>query len=574
MVRECQDQGGIPLNRDRVDILKRLKGLTKDEIAELCGESVLFKAEDYSDSKRVSNIRVEDNFLYFSVQGSRPSPYKVEVEYDPKSDEFIPRCSCPSDMAFCKHVIATLLAVQGGSAVKSKRSTVSDEEAEAYLSTLSRDDLINLIRGYFERFQDIRRELSLRAARSRGEKVDIAEYTSEIDDAVSGYVDYDQMVDFIGKLDDIYTSMERLTSIFPEESAEILEHFIKRCIRHYENCDDSDGMYGDFIEKLMELHSTALSRFDCDQKRLAEWIIHQWEHNDYGLGDYILETYASALRVEALNILRDRFSSKLTDVEQRISSKSKWETRYEYSSTKEFLLKVYDLLGDDERFFKLAESGLKDSSDYLLLVEKLVKVGRIDEAIARCEEGIGKRLDEGLLKMLAGLYGDKNNHEKELSVLEKLLRIAPSEEILERIEYLAEKTGKKSEYKKRAVKILNGEKQFELLAKVYMKDKDYEDLIDIALNKGCHRELREKIAGFIAQKFPEEATRIYQDVIPDLISEMENYAYRKAATLLVELRKIHHSQGREQEWTSYIEALKTKHKSKRNLMAELTKASL
>lgn len=553
-----------------MDLSERLKRLTEDEIEELCGERVIFKAEDYLDN--VSNIRIEGNELLSSVQGTMPRPYKVKISY--RNDAFIPECSCPAEMDFCKHVAATLMVAKGKKLAKIKKFNVSNEDIASYVSELGKEDLIALVNEYARRFDEIRKELSLKMAKKRHGRIDIREYVDEINHVVSGFIDYYQMHDFLNELERIYESVEKMTKEFPEEASNILERLIRKCIGHYENCDDSDGIYGEFIERLMALHSSALSKFKCDQKKLADWLIYHWENNDYGFGDEVLNVYSKALREEGLNILKDYFLPKFKSLGKRITQKSRWDTKYRYSSVKELLLQVYDLLGDDESFFNLAESKMLEADDYIILARKLVKLGRIDEAIEKCEHGLRKDKDKELLEMLVELYRQKNDHKKELNAMEQLFQLEPDDELFKNIRRLAERIGEWNECKERMINVLRAKGYHDLLSALYMEDKNYDSLIKLAYDKECDREARERIAKFLVEEHPAESMNLYRMVISEAIMEMENHAYRKAAKLLANLRKLYLAQDKRDEWISYIEEIKKKHKTKRNFVGELMRVGL
>lgn len=553
-----------------MDLSERLKRLTEDEIEELCGERVIFKAEDYLDN--VSNIRIEGNELHSSVQGTMPRPYKVKISY--RNDAFIPECSCPAEMDFCKHVAATLMVVKGRNVAKIKKLEVSNKDLESYVSELGKEELVALVKEYAGRFNEIRKELSLKMAKKKHDRIDIKEYVDEINYAVSGFVDYYQMYDFLNELERIYESVEKMAREFPEEASNILESFIRKCISHYENCDDSDGNYGEFIERLMELHASALSKFKCDQKKLADWIIHHWENNDYGFGDEVLNVYTKAFREEGLNIIKDYFLPKFKSLNKSITQKSRWDTRYRYSSIKELLLQVYDLLDDNESFFNLAESKMLTADDYIILARKLVKLSRIDEAIEKCEQGLRKDKDKELLEMLVELYRQKNDNKKELNAMERLFQLEPDDDLFRNIRRLAERIGEWNECKERMINLLRAKGHHGLLSALYMENKNYDSLIKLAYDKECDREARERIAKFLVEEHPTESMNLYRMVISEAIREMENHAYRKAAKLLVNLRKLYLAQGKKHEWISYIEEIKKEHKTKRNFMGELMRVGL
>jgi uncharacterized Zn finger protein len=554
-----------------MDLTERLKRLTEDEIEELCGERIIFRAEDYLDN--VSNLRIERNELHSSVQGTMPRPYKVKISY--KNDAFIPICSCPAEMDFCKHVAATLMVAKGRNVAKIKKFEVSSEDIASYVSELGREDLVALVNEYAGRFNEIRKELSLKMAKKRHGRIDIKEYVDEINHAVSGFVDYYQMHDFLDDLERIYESVEKVAREFPEEASSILERFIRKCIDHYENCDDSDGIYGEFIERLMGLHANTLSKFKCDQKKLVDWVIYHWENNDYGLGDEVLNVYSKALREDGLNVLKDYFLPKFKSLDKSITQKSRWDTKYRYSSIKELLLKVYDLLGDDESFFNLAESKMLEADDYIILARKLVKLGRIDEAIEKCEQGLRKDNDDKeLLGILVELYRQKNHHKKELNAMERLFQLEPGDDLFKNIKRLAERIGEWNECKERMINVLRAKGYHGMLSALYMEDKNYDSLIKLAYDKKCDRESRERIAKFLVQEHPAESINLYRMVISEAIMEMENHAYRKAARLLANLRKLYLAEDKRHEWICYIEEIKKEHKTKRNFMGELMRAGL
>ena len=65
-------------------------------------------------------LEVTLGVLFGSVQGSRPSPYTVEVHLQPGrgrmrgpvpgKHDIAARCSCPDDSPCCKHAVAVLVA--------------------------------------------------------------------------------------------------------------------------------------------------------------------------------------------------------------------------------------------------------------------------------------------------------------------------------------------------------------------------------------------------------------------------------------------------------------------------------
>lgn len=163
----------------------------------------------------------------------------------------------------------TLLVAKGSNIVKISKPKVSNDDITSYISELGKEELTVLVNEYARRFDEVREELYMKMVKKKNNKIDTKEYLDKINYAFSGFVDYYQMYDFVNDLEKICESIEKVAKEFPEEGSNIFEHFIRKCVSHYENCDDSDGDYGQFVEKLMQLHADTLSKFKANQQKIV-----------------------------------------------------------------------------------------------------------------------------------------------------------------------------------------------------------------------------------------------------------------------------------------------------------------
>lgn len=97
------------------------------------------RGERYFEDGAVVDVQQGERAVKARVKGSRPMPYIVEINYD---DEGVTdaSCTCPYHKgAWCKHIVAALLAVLEGAAEDDERAVT------ALLEELDRDALLTLI---------------------------------------------------------------------------------------------------------------------------------------------------------------------------------------------------------------------------------------------------------------------------------------------------------------------------------------------------------------------------------------------------------------------------------------------
>ncbi|MCL5959156.1 MAG: SWIM zinc finger family protein [Chloroflexi bacterium] len=82
--------------------------ITREYVKDLCGGTIYGRGLVYFQAGMIRSATIEGDTLVGEVSGTRPQPYNVKVRLT--EDEVLPRCDCPHDSPFCKHVCAVLLA--------------------------------------------------------------------------------------------------------------------------------------------------------------------------------------------------------------------------------------------------------------------------------------------------------------------------------------------------------------------------------------------------------------------------------------------------------------------------------
>lgn len=117
----------------------QIPNLDESAIREQTRSGSFERGERYFEDGAVVDLKQEQRAVKARVKGSRPMPYIVEIHYD---DDGVTdaSCTCPFHKgAWCKHIVATLLAVLEGSADDGERAVT------AVLEELDRDALLMLI---------------------------------------------------------------------------------------------------------------------------------------------------------------------------------------------------------------------------------------------------------------------------------------------------------------------------------------------------------------------------------------------------------------------------------------------
>jgi uncharacterized Zn finger protein len=102
--------------------------------------------------------------------------------------------------------------------------------------------------------------------------------------------------------------------------------------------------------------------------------------------------------------------------------------------------------------------------------------------------------------------------------------------------------------------------------RILLWEGDVEDAWREAKEGGCSNELWLELAARREEDHPEEALSIYEARIEPLIERTNNKAYQEAYELLLKVRALMRTLGREQEFDEYMELLRAEYKRKRNFM--------
>ncbi|MFN4233011.1 SWIM zinc finger domain-containing protein [Thermus sp.] len=185
-------------------------------------------------------------------------------------------------------------------------------------------------------------------------------------------------------------------------------------------------------------------------------------------------------------------------------------------------------LGRVEEGLAALREGLEGVEDYLLLVERLVALGRVGEALRYAEEArdwFGK--DPRLLPLLDLLVAHRGLPEDHRARFE----VRPNLE-----DYLALKAKLGRGFFSERKALLRRVQDPVLLARIYLLEEDWKALD--RLLRGAPLEAYPRLAEVLEERLPEEAKGLYREAARREVERGSRQAYRQARVLLERLSRL------------------------------------
>jgi hypothetical protein len=252
--------------------------LTDETLRRLAGGTVYARGRDYFASGQVANLVEYEGRITARVYGTHT--YRVEL-WD-EDGELGYDCTCPymDDYGFCKHCVAVGLAwlqaraqaapIPGGSPPEPK---ITMEDVKAYLERQDPSKLVAMIMELAMEDASLRERLILKASLAAKRGIDVSRYLRAIDRAVEtgGYIDYDEVDDYIERVDTVAQSLaDLLEEGYGEEVMTLAEHALQGLEAHIEEVDDQNGEIIGLMARIEQLYHDACVIAKPDPEALAE----------------------------------------------------------------------------------------------------------------------------------------------------------------------------------------------------------------------------------------------------------------------------------------------------------------
>lgn len=200
---------------------------------------------------------------------------------------------------------------------KATKPTVTMDDVRTYLAGQGKDALVDMLMKQAMDDHRLRQRLLLKAAKMGPRGLDLAAYRQAIDSAVDAgeFVRYDEMYDYV---QGIQNSIDSIAELLREGQAaeviELAEHALAAVEKAIQLVDDSDGLMGDILAQLQDLHLEACRKAKPNAEELAQRLF-QWElRADLDTFSGAAETYARVLGKKGLVAYRKLAEKEWTSV--------------------------------------------------------------------------------------------------------------------------------------------------------------------------------------------------------------------------------------------------------------------
>jgi uncharacterized Zn finger protein len=537
--------------------------------------------------EEVDDLQVGEHEISATVYGSEP----YEVVLTVKGHVLDGECSCPHGQGghFCKHCVAVaLVALRVRERRPVPRAAKQDAAArvEAWLSALTREELLELIRERAGEDEEFTRRLQTRSAAAGADFPALREQIAAVFDEPGGrgrggWDDWDYYgpsADIPGRLgeaaDAIRTVLENGRASEAEQAARFA---LDQLVRYGDDVNNDESELSDAAVRMAEVHVEACLAARPDRLELADWLATVQLAQPTVL-DLSARDYTDALGTDGL-------------ARYRAAIEKAWRASRGGGLGRGWGLDalVIDAIragGDtDELVAHLAATIEQPGWRALRIAEELDAVGRSAEALRWAEEGAadpdGLR-ERRLIDYLASRYATAGRHADIVQIRRSQFAQDRAMETFRALRDAAQADGIWPEVKVWAIGLLEADAakppqrpgwptsyQAALLITALLEEGDAEEAWTASERYGAETRLRWQVADAVAGIRPADALRIYLDLIAPRTNQTGNANYEAIADLLVAARRCHDALGSKEAFDQYLRELRLGQKRKRNLISLL-----
>ena len=281
-----------------------MPGFTEADLRRLAGPASFERGLGYVD--QVTDLDITAAEVTATVSGTDD----YEVILAPGQRGLGWDCSCPfgQEGAFCKHCVAVGLVVLGPDAGEQARATRARRDSvDAWLESLSREDLAAELRGLLDGDHGLRRRFELRAAAASGDTLAIRRTTRElITPRRGGYVADDEADAYADGVYEVAAVIDGLAKAGAGEQAiQAAREAIGELGRAFDRLDDSNGAVRGAAAELLAAHLRACQAAPPEPASLAHYLARLALHDPFGIAPD-LSDYAGLLGAAGLGRLREQ----------------------------------------------------------------------------------------------------------------------------------------------------------------------------------------------------------------------------------------------------------------------------
>lgn len=501
---------------------------------------------------------------------------------------------------------------------------ITTQDIASVLASADKGALVDLILEWSQDEPGLRAKLNQHAALALGPEsaIDQARLSLEKAIRIRRFVEYREAPSYAGGVDSALDMVEKLLQAgHASPVIELCEAALRRLADACGNIDDSDGQMTELMERVGRLHLRACEAARPDPVQLAGRLFRGELLAQYNEFYGSAETYAHILGPEGLAAYRKLAEAEWAKVPVRTAEES-GESRYSgarYSegqnvdSISSIMMSLARQSGEVEQVVAILERDLSSSYNYLRIAQAYREAGNADKALAWAERGVAafpEKTDGRLRLFLAEEYQRRDRQQEAIRMVWLDFQDHPSLNSYVRLEQFARKDDDWDEWRDRALRFIRRDldskaeakteaktgprtgprtlarpgkppiqhfahiwrdrkRDHSLLVEIFLYEGNIDDAWREAQSGGCSEHLWLRLAEARATAKPEDAIPVFLRLAEAGIANPAGHRYDDAVTLLERAAQLHHALGRGAEFQRHLEALRAKHKPKRNFQKRM-----
>lgn len=544
--------------------------LDLNRIKTLSTQSSFERGMRYFEEGRVKIKEASPSKVVASVAGT--DNYRVEVDLKDLSAT----CTCPYDWeGYCKHIVATLLAIdKNREEIESmmKRSSSELERMETVLERTKARALKDFLRQEMERLPDLRARFMASFA-EEGEGRSLSDYKEEVESLYDlaedhGFVPYGKDIDFkpLQELAEIYIQKGNLL-----EAARIYEALFETVDEKMDEVDDSDGYYGGVFADSLEAFLDCINNAGLEAKDKREFIKDLFDKYLKGDSDFFQSDYTDALERLCTSEEDLRYWKELLtpEVPAEIPSKEDGRRYYRVEELISMQLYVLSRLKEMDEFYAILEKHYRSSDDLCLMyARQLLKDGDREKAMKVAEEGLALFPNYALKELrefLSEIYRE-DDPEKYRDTLLSLFLLSSEWRYYERLKMASSKEEWRGVLDKILVHLSQDRYDRDKIIDIYLREQMYDHALGAVLAQKSLSTLS-RYHKDLAHQYPEQYFNAYLELIyPFAEKEMGRRHYQDVVAYLKKMKDI---EGFEGEFQEIVERLRVENKKKPAFIDEM-----
>lgn len=575
------------------------KILTYQRLKALAGSRSYEAGMTYFEAGAVSGLLVGEQTLTGWVQGSER--YRVRLDYNLETntdanaeegeEQFSADCTCPFSREgnFCKHCVAIGVAVlKADKDSESSSQPVSIGSLRAYLEARSKEQLIALLLEQVSRDDELQNRLLLEIAQSSPNGPDLSIYRKSIDRAVKihGYLDYGDVSDYADGIQAVIASLKELCKKgFATETRELTEYVLLALNEEINSIDDSNGEVGEGWQHLHQLHLEATLQSPGDPFVLADWLYKAEMGSDWD-NEIDAEDYYPALGERGKERFREIVRTAWAALPSLGPGASGSYSGNRYRLTG-LMCSFAQEDGDFQAEMEINQHDLSSAYRFLEIAQLYRSANDPASALEWAEKGVAQfseKPDSRLLDFLVEQYTLGARYEDAYAILWNRFEAGPNFDNYRSLHNYAKPRNEWEAWRTRCWQRLreavaqrkrpsqtgaygfHGTADHSLLVTILLWEKRDEEAWLEAEMGDCSRELWLKLAQIREENHPQDALRLYREEIDRQLQAITNGEYKQPMTYLIKIRDLLLRTEEEDRFKTYISALRTEYKRKRNFI--------